>query len=177
MLPETVNSTLVFDECVKIRKDTLKLDDNSLYDYYTILTAPAAVMIIAKTEDDCFILNMEYRHPVGQSILSCPGGCLSKEEPPLEGALRELIEETGYSSDLLRLIGESFPFPGLSPQKTYYVEATNCKKIGSPQLERAEFIDTLLMSTEEVRAYIASGRPVDGLLCAALYFHSLLKTN
>jgi 8-oxo-dGTP pyrophosphatase MutT (NUDIX family) len=45
-----------------------------------------------------------YRHGVGTDLVELPGGFINEDEVPLGAARRELIEETGYTCDKVKVV-------------------------------------------------------------------------
>ena len=174
-LPTVQQSNIVFDEFAKIRKDRLLLPNQHLYDYYTLITKQAAVVILAADFEGNWVLNEEYRHPTGKILLCCPGGFLNDDESPLEGAKRELLEETGYLAQNYTLIGNAYPFPGISSQNTLYVYAQNAEKVREPQLDEAEILRTVIKGPQQLLEDIRLGFPLDGTLFTALGFYGIFK--
>ena len=172
IFPKTESSQIVFEESIfKIQRDILKLPDQPNYNYYSLVTKKFAVNILAQTEEGLYVLVKEYRHPTGQAILGCPGGYIDRDdESPLEAAARELKEETGYEATHFELLGASYPCPGITGQKTFYVKATGAYYVDSPQLETSEIIQISLQSKEDLNRDIQKGAAVDGNLCTALFF-------
>ncbi len=172
--PAIEESALVFEESlIKIQRDTLQLQNHPPYRYYSLLTPPYAVVILALTHDGAYVLNEEYRHPTKQFLLSCPGGFLNDEnEDPLEAAKRELEEETGFHAEMFTLIGSAYPYAGISRQKTFYVKATGAFLSTTPSLEPSEIIRTRLVTSQEINQAIDEGCELDGTLCTALFFHT-----
>ena len=60
----------------------------------------------------CLIRNN--RIALGQWLWEIPAGTLDHDEPPLETARRELIEETGYRCEKIEMFGELWMSPGHS---------------------------------------------------------------
>jgi ADP-ribose pyrophosphatase len=174
--PKIKESTIIFDEFFKIRRDRLNLGTYE-YHYYTLITHAAAVVILPITPEGLFVLNEEYRHPVRTSLLGCPGGYLDDEESPEAGAHRELLEETGYISENYVVMGNAYPYPGISSQRVYYIAARNAKKSSEPRLEPAEILRTILISPQELKQQILSGRLIDASLCSALFFYETLGSE
>lgn len=173
-LPRLLQTTVVHDNgFFQLRKERLEITPHDSYDYYTLEAAPFAVMVIATTHHNEYVLNWEYRHPVKSILLSCPGGIMHAGETPLECASRELLEETGYRAEQFELIGEAHPFPGICSQKTIYVRAHNATFSGPQQLDQVEYIETALFSPEKLKQTLAAQTPVDGLLLSALFLAGL----
>src|SRR6266511_1200112 len=64
------------------------------------------IMVFALTQNQQVVLIKQYRHGVQEAILELPGGSVDEGESPLEAAKRELLEETGYSSDTFIEVGQ-----------------------------------------------------------------------
>lgn len=170
-IPIVEESKLIHDGFIKIRCDLLRMPNDHSYQYYTLQTKASAVIILATTAKDSLVLIEEYRHPTKKIILSTAGGYLEGEnEDPCTAARRELFEETGYTAEKFVLMGSAYPYPGISDQKLYYVHAQNARKISEPHLEGSEVLQPIVMTRRELKDAIASGRPLDGNLCTALFF-------
>lgn len=171
VLPEVVESAIVFDRFFKIRNDRLRLAGRPDYNYLTLVTPKAAVVILARTLEGTFVLNYEYRHPIKGWLLGCPGGFIETDELPEKAAPRELLEETGYTAENFFVMGSAFPYPGISLQKTYFVCAENAKKVAEATLEPSEVINTVLYEPKLLRQYIKEGKDIDSSLLTALYLN------
>ena len=58
---------------------------------------PGGVVIIPVTAENKLIVVSQFRYPLQKSLLEFPAGKLEKDEDPLDCAVRELKEETGYA--------------------------------------------------------------------------------
>lgn len=56
-------------------------------------------VIIAITPDNKIVMVRQWRYAMGQECLELPAGSSNKNEDILDTAKRELVEETGYTSD------------------------------------------------------------------------------
>ena len=167
----TVKSTrTIYKGFFEVREDLLERADGLTHPYTTLILNTHAAAIIAQDTEGRWILNREYRHATGEYILGCPGGRLEEGEDPILGGQRELLEETGYWSDEIELVGCCYPFPGLCDQKIYYLFAKNAVRKGPQNLDPFEFIDIELKSDAELRSEIRSRTNVDAVLCTALWF-------
>ena len=95
--------TIQTDMKFKGRIITLQVDDVELPNGKTgkreIVKHPGAVAVIAITEDKKIILVEQYRKPLERSIIEIPAGKIEPNEAPEITALRELEEETGYTTN------------------------------------------------------------------------------
>ena len=111
-LPQLENSEIIFDQFIKIRKDNLIYPNGKPHDYFIVEAHNEnSVVALSQTSEGLFVINKEYRHAVGHTLLSCPGGFLPEDEKPEDGGKRELLEETGYTGDHFKLIGNLLSFP------------------------------------------------------------------
>ncbi len=78
-----------------VRRDEVRLPDGSTT-HREYIVHPGAVMIVPMLDDGRLIVERQYRYPVARVMLEFPAGKLEIGEPPLECAMRELAEETGY---------------------------------------------------------------------------------
>jgi len=171
--PKSLSKETILNGFLTIQKERLQFANGYEHDHFIMsLPTPTSVSVVALDEAGSLIINEEYRHSAGDVVLSLPGGFLSEEEDPLLGGQRELLEETGYHSDHLTMLGSSFPMPGICDQKVIYVMAENSRKISDPDLEGSEIIHTALMPEEDLRESVSSGTAVDGILLAGLWFFS-----
>ncbi len=173
-LPKVKSSRFLHQGYVTVKEDLLE-EENGLFQPSTLLLCKDATVILAQDTEGHWILNREYRHATGEILLGCPGGGLEPNEDPITGGKREFFEETGYVSDEIILLGASYPSPALLNQKIYYLFAKNALKKDEPQLEPFEFIETELLTDEELKKRIQSGAPIDGVLLTALWFYFALK--
>ena len=151
MIPDIEHSNILYSGFFDLRQDLLKKADGLTHLYTSLILSTDAVVVLAETEDHLWILNREYRHPTGLTLLGPPGGRLEKGEDPIIGGQRELFEETGYWSDDIEILGCCHPFPGISDQKIYYIWAKNAVKKGEQMLEPFEFIQVELKPDDVLR--------------------------
>lgn len=175
--PKLLGSKTLFNGYIEVKEDLLERKDGKTLAYTHFKTTSDAVVILASNPQGKLILNREYRHPIGSYILGCPGGTLEKNEDPLIGAKRELLEETGYWSDELRIIGSTHQIPALTSQKIYFVEAKNALYKEPPKLDPFEYIQIELKTIDEIARESLSGAALDGHLLAALALVKFQSNN
>jgi ADP-ribose pyrophosphatase len=170
MKPKLEKSELIHKGFCDLRIDTLKKEGGDPTPYLVLSTKVDAVAILAKDDKKRFLLNREYRHPVGKYLLTCPGGRMEKGEDPKESAARELLEETGYEAKELHLIGTYYPLPSLCDQKVFLYFAPFVQKRREQNLDPIEFITPVSLTKKELLLEVHKS-DIDGVLAAALFYH------
>ena len=159
-----------------IRHDQLDLPNGNILPEYYVMEYPDWVTVIPTTEDGRFVMVTQYRHGVEQVLTEIPAGVLEeKDATPLDGAKRELLEETGYGG------GEWLEFTQLSSNAANTNNITHCflargvKRIGSQHFDPGEDIRCGLYTEEEVRGMLMRDEFVDALIAAPLWKYFCLK--
>lgn len=131
-----------------------------------VITHPGAALIIPFVSKDKVILLRQFRPVIGEYLYELPAGTLNKGESPIACARREIIEETGYSADVVKLIGKIYPVPGYSTERIFIYKASRLHKtIRTP--EEDEVIESLSVSRAEVRKLFIKGALIDAKTIAA----------
>jgi len=126
-----------------------------------------AVAIVALDDQQRVALVRQYRHAVRSPIIEIPAGKLDGDEDPLEGAQRELREETGLRAERFERLGSFYPAPAWSTEIVYLYLAVDLTP-GPAQLEADEAIELLHVPLPEAISMIRSGEITDGKTMAAL---------
>lgn len=133
----------------------------------------SASIILPITEDEKIILSIEPRVFTKRTVdIGLPAGYIEEGELPIEAAKRELLEETGYTSDEFIHVGSFYQDQGISGAFNHYFIARNCKKVCKQKLDEGEFIKYILVSIEELKELLNNGY-IEGLNSAYLITASL----
>ena len=103
---KTKKSEIVFDEhkSIRIRKDKVELPSGEIFHDFYLWLEGDVVLIVPITKDGDLLLVKQYKHGAGGIVVEFPAGLVEDNEKPKEAAVRELREETGYSSEKLKEI-------------------------------------------------------------------------
>ena len=152
----------------KFRMDTCELPSGKEYKAF-VLEFDAWANVVAITKNNEVVLVKQYRHGVQEILLELPGGVVDKGEDPLEGAKRELMEETGYSAGNIIEVGRLYHNPAIQHNTLYCYLATDVELTGEQHLDDAEEIEVQLVPLDELIKMAAQGKFLHALNVAVLF--------
>ena len=145
--------TLISGGFLDVRKDDVRLPDGSTATREYI-RHPGAVAIIPLLDDGRCVLVRQYRYPLQKVLLEWPAGKLEAGEKDIACAIRELVEETGYSAAEWAYGGEIHNAAAYSSESIWLWFARGLKS-GDKRPDAGEFVETVLMSPAELEALSA----------------------
>jgi len=95
------------------------------------VTHPGAVVVLPILDDGRIVFIRQFRHALDEILWELPAGTLEPDEPPMETARRELIEETGYRSDSMEPLVEFFTSPGILTERMSAFVARGLRWVGA----------------------------------------------
>lgn len=111
---ERIDGDVIFEgRMLRIERDMVRLP-NGLESSREVVRHPGAVGIIA-ISDQKLLLVRQYRYAIAQETLEIPAGKLDNQEAPLDCAVRELREETGYRGTMEH-ISTLYTSPGFTDE-------------------------------------------------------------
>ena len=134
---------LIENKIFKLREDKVispkKESEHSVW----VMDSPDWINIIPITENNEVILVNQHRFGTEQLTLEIPGGMVDEGEEPMAAAIRELSEETGYTSSEIIKIGMVEPNPAIMSNYTYSYLALNVKQTDEQKLDGMEDIEII----------------------------------
>lgn len=124
----------------------------------------AAVPILP---DGKIILLRQYRPAVSGYLIEIPAGNMDEGESPEQCAMRELAEETGYTSRNLEKIYEGYLVPGYGNEYMYFYLAPDLYPSELPG-DADEVIERFSVTLEEALAMMERGEIKDSKTALAL---------
>ena len=161
LIETKVKSETIYDGVLlHVRRDTVKLP-NGKEAKREWIKHPGASSVIPIFPDGQIILVKQYRYPVGKITLEVPAGKLDgPDEDPLACAVRELSEETGYTSDNIYKLTTIATTVGFSNELIHLYAAENLQE-GKQHTDEDEFINVVKVPLSEAMRMVEDGRIID----------------
>lgn len=158
----------------RVRKDVSRSPRTGLPHDFFVLDGPDWVNVVAVTAAREIVLVRQYRHGTASETLEIPGGAVDAgDASPLDGARRELREETGYASDDWSLLGWVEPNPAIQSNRCHTYLARNAVRVGEPIPDGGEDLRLVLRPVEAIGDLVRSGEIRHSLVLAAFHWYAL----
>jgi ADP-ribose pyrophosphatase len=132
------------------------------------------VNVVALTDARELILVRQYRHGPETFTLEIPGGLIDGDgEAPIDAAIRELREESGFVARSMQPLGSVNPNPALFGNRCHTFLATGCTRAGALQQDPGEDMEVVLVPIAEAERMAARGELDHALVLAGLYLWRL----
>lgn len=157
----------VFDGgLLKVQRDVVRLPDGAeaTREY---IRHPGAAAIVALFDDGRVLLERQYRYAQRREFIEIPAGKLEPNEPHLDTAKRELLEETGYTAAHWRHLGVLHTAIAYTDEAIELYLARGLTQ-GAAKLDAGEFLETLLVPFDDAIAMVRDGRITDVKTVAGL---------
>ncbi len=170
---KTLSSKIVYQNpWMSVREDEF-LSSKGKPGIYGVVETGDFSIIIPKI-GDTFVLIKSFRYIIQSFSIEFPCGGLNKNEIPLEGAKRELAEETGLSSNNWRQYTDYYSANGITNDHGFVFLAENCHPAGDVHLdETEEIVEVLYFTEKEIKGMIKKGEIKDGPSISAFFIYLL----
>jgi ADP-ribose pyrophosphatase len=170
---KTIHSEIKADfPLFKVFEDLVELPNGLKLDYYRVEKIPAVVILPIISDKIVFV--KQYRYPIKSFSLELPAGHIEPNETPKDCAIRELKEETGFTSKKIEKLISYHPSTEYSNQ-IYHVFIARYLKKGESDRERYEIIDVELLKIETVIEKIFNGKITDGRTIIAVILAKVMN--
>lgn len=143
--------------------------DGKQQDFISIDSKDWAAVIPVKGEN--FLMVKQWRHGEKALSIEFPGGVIDEGESPLQGAVRELKEETGCTAQKMVYLGTVNPNPAFMTNHFHVFAAFGLEQTGSQTLDADEYLNYLELPKAEVYRKMGSPEFPHALMgCALMLF-------
>ena len=153
---------------VRVFEDRVRLGDGREIDDFCVIESPDWAATLCITPEGEVALVRQYRHGMRAESWELPAGALEPGENPLEGAKRELREETGYTSGSWQPLLVASIDPSRQVSRAHFFVALDAHLTDAPALDATEDLDTVMLSKAELLALVDRGELVHGIHLAAI---------
>lgn len=163
----------VYDGYRKVDRVLFRLPDGNEAYFDVVVSGEAVCALVITVEGDIVLFN-QYRPGPGKVLSELPGGAVDEGESPQQAIAREVLEETGYSGEIVP-VGSTYK-DAYSSYIQHNFLVRNARKTGEPKHGEHEFGDVSVISMSEFSRVIKSGDLTD-LTTAAQVFEFLREQN
>lgn len=165
---KTMKTEKIYEgKIINLRIDTVELPDKK-YSKREIVEHSGSVGIIPIIANS-IVLVKQFRKSVEKILLEIPAGKIEINEEPRETALRELREETGYTTEKLEYLFEFYTSPGFSNEKMYLFLSDELLE-GETSFESNEYIELEKVKIEDLIKMVDRGEITDSKTIIGIFY-------
>jgi len=146
------------DPWFTVERQKVRLPDGKIVADYHRITLPDCAGVVAQVEDGRFLTARQYRHGPGRVSLTLPGGALDPGEAPLDGAKRELREETGFEAAFWKPLGSFTMNANYGCGTLHLFLATGARRTVAANNDDLEESELVFLTQDELRTAVHDGQ-------------------
>lgn len=157
---KTLSKDVIFEKkpFFRISKQAVELPDGRVIDDFFQVHLRSFATVVPVMEDGRVQVIRSYKHGPGRVVLGFPAGFVDDGEAPLEGAKRELLEETGLVSEDWTSLGTFVDNGNQRGCEGHYFLARGCRQVAQPDAGDDEEMDLFTMSAQEIDTALQGGQ-------------------
>lgn len=140
-----------------VRTDRSRSPRTGEVEEFNIADSPDGVTVIAFTPEGELVMVEQFRHALRTVTMETPSGFMDEGESPVESALRELREETGFEGENPKVLGCLELNPSWQTTRVHVVQVTHARRTADRELDEAEDIRVLTLPRERVLELARTG--------------------
>lgn len=159
----------------------IKLPRSTQEKTYHVLKSNNWVNVVPVTKDGNILMIEQYRHGIGEMSLELPGGIVDEQESgaELQAVIRELREETGYSTNIenYTLLSKFSGNPAMFTNWSFSYFAKDVELTDPVEFDEGEDIEIKILKPQEVKQKLVDGKIHHPHMAAALGIYFLKFSN
>ncbi len=157
----------------ELREDFYSLPRSHQPASFYVLETPDWVNVIPLTDRGEVVLIRQFRFGIEETSLEIPGGIVDPGLTPLAAGQKELLEETGYTSDQWEYLGFVHPNPAFLNNRCHTFVARGVKRTADPAPEEDEEFEIVQVPFDRIREWIGKGEITHSLVICAFHLYGL----
>jgi len=137
-------------------------------DFYVMDVGDWAVCIALTPAKKCVMVK-QFRFGSQDFSWELPAGVVDQGESPVQGALRELYEESGYTGDTARTLGIVHPNPAIQRNRCHVILLEDAYLTGKGAPDPHEFFEVREVPLAQLFAWAKSGVVTHAIVHCALF--------
>ena len=164
----TVESEIKFEgRVITVSVDTVTLPDGRTA-LREIAKHSGGVTILPVDNDGYAYMVRQFRKPFDTVLLEAPAGKLAEGESHYDCGVREMLEETGFTSQNVTYLGCIYPSPGYSTEIIHLYLARDLTYVGQ-QLDEDEFLSVEKILFDDVVKMCSNNEITDAKTLAVAF--------
>ena len=173
---KTLSSEMIYrGKILNLRKDKVEVVGDKVSER-EIIEHNGGVTLAAVTDDRKMVMVRQYRKAAGKAVLEAPAGKREKDEDPLETAVRELKEETGYTASDVKFLTKFYSSVGYSEEIIYLYLCTGLTP-GETEFDENEALDIIEIGLDELCVLAVNGGIEDSKTIIAVLLAKIYTEN
>lgn len=141
-----------------VAMESVRLPDGEvIVDWPKVYTKDYVNALVLNEAEEALIIE-GYKHGTGWSSWQMLGGYMEDDEDPLTAVQRELLEETGYQSDLWTYLGSFVVDPNRHVGVGHFFCAQRAHQVAEPNHEDLEAFVARWVALQDLRYALLDGR-------------------
>lgn len=170
-----IKSIPLYDgKIVKLSRNLVELPNETLA-FREVVKHKQGVCIIPVLNDEIIFIK-QYRSGAEKVLLELPAGIVDENETPLDAAIRELQEETKYSSTKITYLGAYYSSPGFTDELVHLYIAEDLFP-SSLDLDEDEFLELSKYNKKQINRLLTSNTISDMKTALGLMFYLNSKND
>ncbi len=154
--------------CPIFKVETLKVElENGKNATRNVVRHNGAICVIPFKDEQTLLMVEQFRVALNGFVVEFPAGKLEGEEDPVSCCIRELEEETSYTSSDITYLGKIATTVGFCDEIIYIYKALNLKKGRNDLEDEDEFLSLHEVSIDEFKKMVKSEKIIDAKTIAA----------
>lgn len=161
---------IIRDEWIDFRRSSWRFPDGSVFEPFYSYSRRDYVVVVASDTDGNYLCVRQFRQGIQQVTTEFPAGGIERKdgkeygnakdvsaEDALAAAKRELLEETGYTSDEWKHLLTVPSNATIADNYAHIFMARNCRKVSGQTLDETEFLNVIRLPARKIDELITEG--------------------